>query len=527
MDRLAAAPAAETSLTRRGRMSTVADSVRSEWQGRWLLLLAVAMAAAAGLRGIADPWELGIRGSPSLYADAFVHGFLTEGFRALHFAPAYVFGTEDGNAILWYWHHPPLYYLYLAGVAELIGHHTWSLRLAQLLLFLPAVPLLYALVRHVACPAAAGVTALLFAAMPLVGYFGPMVLPDGAVLAFGLAASWAFVRHLADPRHSLVPVLATYFVATQLDFSGHLYGIAFFLLALGSQDQRRARRALGLLLLVSLASLALVVVQYGTLFGGPGGFLREFRAAVASSQGMPAPGEIAAAIGGWMDIWIGWPHVALALAGIGVGCMRGTQRPGAARSLLCGAALAAPGLLHVITLLPHAVRHDYWPLVGAGGITVLMAPLVGFAVDLVARRPLRHRACGCALLLACAAAIVHGVDVTHDTIEACRVDARLRESEPLIELGGMLQGDALALSSAPISVLGQFTGVPMHGDITTVAALESRLQFCRALSRSLRVAFVMPQGRQGEAPELEAWLTRCVAPREGRWWVVWRLPLRD
>lgn len=494
---------------------------------RWLLVLALALALAAGLHGIRGPWELGFRGTPGVYCSSFVHSSLTYGFRELHFAPAFVFSGETDHCIAWYWHHPPLYYLYLAAAALVLGHHEWSLRLAQLLLFLPSVPLLYLLVARIAGALPAGMAALLYVSIPLVGCYGPMVYADGAMLTFGIAATLAFLHHIDTGRRgSLWLAAGCHAILTQLDFLGHLFGVAWLLLALRAPSQARALRAVGVLCLVSFGSILLVAAHYGTFLGGPRGFFGAMVKMAANSydqrQEVGAAALVAAATG-WGGRLIGWPHVLLIGIAIAVRAGRAPGRPAVARLASLGGALTVPAILSCALFLPHAVAHECWPLIGMAGVAVVavITPLVG--LDLAQRGPRRSRIVGVLLVTASAFAVLSGVVATHRMVAAVQVDPRVRDSEPVQELREVVAGCALALSDLDAGVLGQFVGTLIHGNVDTVDALERRLRAIDEIGCAAPILFLMATAGRGQRPALETRLAELGSIEQRRYWTVWRL----
>ncbi|MEO6595490.1 MAG: glycosyltransferase family 39 protein, partial [Planctomycetota bacterium] len=207
-----------------------------------MLVVAAVVLLIASLRNLGEPWEQGMRGgAAAAYSDGAVAHTLAYGLGATLGMPTFIVEHDGEIERRVNWHHPPLYWLYLSLSAWLFGHHTGVLRVAHLLLFLPGLLALFALMRRRLGPVVAGVVALSFATCPLVAYFGPMVLQDGAVLGLGLVTLWRFQCHVDAPsKRSWFVTAALFFVLTSLDYTGYWWGMAMFGLALGAESRWRA-----------------------------------------------------------------------------------------------------------------------------------------------------------------------------------------------------------------------------------------------------------------------------------------------
>ncbi len=388
---------------------------RDERDGRVLLLLAILVSLTAALRDFTDPWDGGFKGAmTALYEDVFVRNHLSYGLSATHWSPAYVIHPEGGG--VWHWHHPPLYPLWLTAFAATLGHSEWVLRLAHLFLFLPGIPALYWLVRNVLDARTAGWAALLFASTPLVGYFGPMVCYDGALMSACILSAAMFWRHCNAPsRKNWLLAAACFFWTASIDFLGHFCGLGLFAMALLSSRPRAMAIDVLKMLPLSILAIAIVAFRYGSFLGGPFGFLREmatFSAYEQSRAGEVTHEALYVASHNVLVVFGSWPMLALAAAGMIVVAANGRspRRP----LLAVVAALLVPPICGSAITFKHFVDHPFWPMPWMAGIAALACVLPSLG-----HRWLREHAFGAqlrgALLAICgAAAVAHGAMITHE-----------------------------------------------------------------------------------------------------------------
>lgn len=349
--------------------------------GWWLFTLACLIFLVAGLRDVTTPWENGMRGAcGGGYTDGAVSQTLAYGLGVTLGTPAFI--TDDGGELIRSvnWHHPPGYWLFMSGCGWLLGQEPCALRLAQLALFLPGLFALFALARRSLGPVVAGLTTLLFTTSPLVAYFGPMVLQDGAVLSFGLLTMWSFDRHLVAPTaRSWWRTAACFFVTCSIDYPGYFWGLSMFALALIAPQRRRAIWSVFSFFPVSVLAFLVMALHYGLVLGGPLAFLEQLHEVFAAeaalvesvgSRALRASHELFVAYGNW-------PLFALALLG---GVLALFSRLGSWRATaLLGLVLSVPGLCNDTAMFGHALDHVFWSLQGFAGLAALGAvvPVAG------------------------------------------------------------------------------------------------------------------------------------------------------
>lgn len=404
-----------------------------------LLAVALALAAWQCFADVGAPWGHGFRDFGAGRWSAFwAHNHVDLGLSVTRGIPVEVYSTDPATGVVqpqWNWHHPPLYALYLAACAAVFGQTEAVLRIAHGLLFLLLFPAVHALVRRAGHPVLAGVAALLLATSPYVALFGPMVLQDGAVLAIGLATIACFQSHLERPsRAGFWRVAALLFVACSLDIPGYFVGPALFVLALASERRGDGIRAVLLLFPVTLVAFAVMAVHYGTVLGGPLGFLRAM-VGLAGEEGGRVVGRSLgdAAVGSvrFVGVELGaWGLSLLAAMGLLLGL---ATRDAAVRRLWwVGIAAIVPGLLNCALFPGHAVTHAFWPLLLVGALAPLAAivPLAGWR--LWRRSGWPSRAAGACFGALTAIALVAGLLQTRTLLaEDARVPPRLDSLERL------------------------------------------------------------------------------------------------
>lgn len=493
--------------------------------GGILLAVAFALGLAAGLHDVTGPWESGLRGAGAFYTDSFVEAFLARGICQMHGIPGFLVQGPNGATVLHDWHHPPIYWLYLTLVASVLGNEPAVLRLGHLLLWLPSIGILFVLVRCIAGSLVAGCTSVLHVAVPMTGYFGPMLLPEGAATTAGLATLWLLHRHLERPSLGrLLVTCAAYFVTTQFDFISHLWGIAALILTMDSCWSWRSIKAVLALLCVSILSACLNAVHYGFLFGGPLQFLQELMriASNASAAALPIENlDATAAIEAWAWQWIGMPHLVLAVVGLGVAwSWSATSR----RAIVLAAACGSAGVAACVLTPHHAVLHAFWPLQGMTGLAVLGAFVPAAGVVGLMQRRWSLRMLGAVACLGGIGAVGSGVWATHLQIATCAVDPRAVQLPENRELKDLLRGCSMAISHDELGDRGQLVGVAIFGGIDTPAELE--LMWGLATKGPVRGngAYVLATNSGGlpTSRELLERLGEIGTPVHGEYWLVYR-----
>jgi len=480
-----------------------------------LFALSCLILLVAGLRDVTKPWERGMRGvCGGGFTDGAVSQTLAYGLGVTLGTPAFI-TDDDGELIRGVnWHHPPGYWLFLSGCAWLFGHETCVLRLVQLVLLLPGLLALFALARRRLGALVAGITTLLFTTNPVVAYFGPMVVQDGAVLSFGLVTMWSFDRHLVAPTpRSWWRTAVCFFATTSLDHPGHFWGLAMFGLALIAPRRRQAIWSVFSFFPVSVLAFLVMALHYGLVLGGPLVFLEllltVFTDEAARVESAPVGSSVLAASHELFVAYGNGPCFALALLG---GTLALCSRHGSARAIArLGLVLLVPGVCCEMAMFAHALEHVFWPMQGFAGLAALGAIVPAAGVQLRSTAVAGKRWLGSVLLAATVGTALFGTLWTHVVIG--RWEFVENGSIAIIEKAlPHLRGCSMTLTSAPHVANGYFRHTHVWYSITTPEGLEAMLALGRAVGSRGTLAFVVhPDHRNSPLTQLLDTKARAIA----------------
>lgn len=482
------------------------DDVRRQQIGWACLIAAAAILLIACLRNIGDPWENGMRGSAAArYSDVAVAHTLRYGLGVTLGMPAFVFEAENGDLLRNVNdHHPPGYWLYLAGWAWVFGNTAPVLRAAHLVLFLPGLLGLFLLVRRRAGPIGAGLVSLLFATCPLVAYFGPMVLQDGAVLSGGLLTLWRFQCHLDRPsRRNWLYTAALFFMTVSWDFSGYWWGLAMFVLALGQAGRGRAVLWVMSFFPVSVLAFAVLAMHYGLEHGGPMGYVGELLKLLNLSARPDAvadwrPGvSMERFLTAMHVLWIGYGNqFVLASAVLGAVVTVFVGGLVARRLAVVGLAMMVPGILNYVGLPRHAVEHEFWSMHGFAGLCALAAltPIAG--IRLIVARGAARTVAGVLLLSLFAFTLVWGEVATHRAITDCQY-VESDTIEVIQKALPHLTRCQTTLSSASVVSQVQYEHTSVFFGVVDEVALEGYLRLGRMMKMRGQIGFVVHPRHRG------------------------------
>jgi 4-amino-4-deoxy-L-arabinose transferase-like glycosyltransferase len=459
-----------------------------------LLALSCLIFLVAGLRDVTQPWEKGLRGvGGGGYTDGAVSQTLAYGLGVTLGTPAWI-TDDDGELIRSVnWHHPPGYWLFMSGCVWLLGHEPCVFRLVQLAIFLPGLLALFAFAKRRLGAPAAGLTTLLFTTNPLVAYFGPMVLHDGAVLSFGLLTLWSFDRHLLAPTaRSWWRTAAFFFVTTSIDYPGYFWGLAMFALALIAPQRRRAIWSVFSFFPVSVLAFLVMALHYGLVLGGPLVFLEQlvgvFKDEAARVHPTPTGERVLAASRELLVAYGNWASFVLALLGCALALF---SRRGSWRAIATlGLVLCVPGVCNEVAMFEHALDHVFWPLQGFAGVAALGAIVPVAGAHLRSSAVAASRRLGSVLIATTAGLALFGTVWTHVVIG--RFAFVENGSIAIIEKAlPHLRGCSTTLTSAPEVANVYFGHTRVWYSITTPEHLEAMLAFGRAIEGRGTIAFVV------------------------------------
>ena len=470
-----------------------------------LLAAALAVALAAGLLDVGAPWEDGFKGTNGgAYTYRFLQHHLQLGLAVTR--GACVKGVDPRtHELVLSLNHPATYVLLHLPAAALFGLTEATVRVVALLLYLPAVPILWWLARRLLGAPAAGACALLFASTPMVAYYGPMAVHDGPLLALFPLVAGAFLAHVDAPTRATRRLLAGAVLATcLLDWSGAFLLPLLTLLLPATSDPRRAWRVLlGLAPLAGLA-VALLFAHTAFILGGVRAAGEQWAGLFLFSQAPHAgwPTVIAGEATDGVTL-LGPLRLALAAAGLllalGLRGEGGRMR----RAALVGLALLLPGLFNIALFPAHAEVHDFWSMMAVPGLALLAALPVAAAW----RTPSAAARAAALLLLGFAA--VTGTLQARDVVR--------RQATTLHRDVGVLldrwygPGDVVA-SSLNLTLTDVYTQAMILGPITTPEQVRQLYADYAPPAFTGQLGFLLPR-RERDSPLARA-LGELAAPEE-------------
>ncbi|MBX3464005.1 MAG: glycosyltransferase family 39 protein [Planctomycetes bacterium] len=474
--------------------------------GRVLLAIAYVILLVACLRNIGDEWEGGARGgNGARYSHIAVQHTVHYGLGATLGTPAFITEVDGKLEREVNWHHPPVYWLYLAAWCWPLGVTPPVMRIATVVLLLPSVLWLFQLLRRRCGELHAGVGSLLYAACPHVAYYGPMVLQDGPALSAGIATALCFQRYLDAPgRGRFWATAAAFFVACSIDFTGYWWGPALLVLGLAHERRRLAIRAIVGLFFVAVVAGAAWVIHCGLAMDGVAALVElmyaTFHLEQHYSKTVVTPERLARAMD---DLWLVHGNlVAASIGGLGLLAMPFVREKSLRQMAVVGVALLVPGLLNCGVMWQHTIDHIYWPLQGFAGVSVLAAILPSLGLGLVQGYGWR-RAAGAGLVALGAFTTVWGIAKTHYVISKHELAIRNDTAETITKAMPHLEGCSWTLTSAPSIAQPMFGHTTVWYDIDTPAKLQTVLDYARYHKMRATVGVVVhPNHRDSDLPTL-------------------------
>jgi hypothetical protein len=202
-------------------------------------LFATTLICAAAFRLVAldRPFHYDEEATSGSFYGVLARNYVRRPWTETHGIPVLTVGSLSGVPVTFYYDHPPLVPLLIFPMYKMFGVGEWQTRLPTSVATVLAIGVLYRLMRRFGTERAAVIAAAVFAATPMVLYFGgqPEVLGMPLVL-FALLAIHAYLTFhreanraafarlvgaftlaaISDwPAFILVPVLAGHFVATR------------------------------------------------------------------------------------------------------------------------------------------------------------------------------------------------------------------------------------------------------------------------------------------------------------------------
>ena len=351
---------------------------------RVLLLIVLVYAIAFRLITLNRPFYYDDEATGSFYG-VIARNYLQFPWKQTHGIPVVTVGHPPGVAVSFYPDHPPLVPLLIVPVYKMFGIGEWQTRLPSSIASVLTVAVLYLLMRHVGSERAALVASALFAATPMVLYFGgqPEVLGMPLVL-FALATVFAYVIfHRETTWPSFAVLIGAFTLAAVSDWPAFVL-IPVLVAHFGATQPRRQWRWM-----VALCGYAGVV------------FLLQY-VYVAVAAELPWNWMVPlfmhrSALGGdtpftardWLRIAWSYnlhrhslPLIAATLAWVVLEVARPGRRPGA----VAGRLLLAWAALHVVIGRQGVYNHEWWWWPLTPGIAIASALLADRALAIFERR---------------------------------------------------------------------------------------------------------------------------------------------
>jgi hypothetical protein len=172
----------------------------------------IVLAVATLWFGLAAAWELFGPLLAGHYASSASMGIIGENMLRWKIAgPVWEYTTSRPSPALYYCHHPWGIFWTTAAFLKVFGHHDFVCRLPAVLLSVATPPLLYGVARSIWRPAAGAMAALSFTVLPIALSFANFNALEVPVIAWGLLATWGFVRftQTSRRRYLWIAVLGT------------------------------------------------------------------------------------------------------------------------------------------------------------------------------------------------------------------------------------------------------------------------------------------------------------------------------
>jgi hypothetical protein len=179
---------------------------------------------------ISRPWINGADFNGAVWSQA-AHNILRAGLvETAGASSGFYFGPLPIPPWGYYLHHPPLLHLGIAILFEIFGEHEWVARLIPIGCSFMSMVFLWLLVRSCAGPAAATLSAAVFAFLPMQLHYGTMVNFEPCVLMLILGALLCLRWHGITVRTAWkYGALAFVIVGLWVDWAMHLFVIALCL----------------------------------------------------------------------------------------------------------------------------------------------------------------------------------------------------------------------------------------------------------------------------------------------------------
>lgn len=222
------------------------------------------------LWGVSLPY-VGIYNANNNYLALAAKNFLKFGFESLHFLPTYIVASDLPQSVLYYLHHPVLFFWLETIPFALFGNGNWVVHLVPFLFALGSIVVLYRIVLEISDKSTARWTALFALLFPMTSFFWKYMMFEQASLFFTLLCLLFFLKR------NLVGLFFAAALGGATDWYGIylLFGLSYLYIA---QKGNRAAMRSGIVVfllgaMLGLSTYVVALVGSGNIFAAYEGFL--------------------------------------------------------------------------------------------------------------------------------------------------------------------------------------------------------------------------------------------------------------
>ena len=198
---------------------------------RHALILALVLLYTAGFQLVVldRPFAYDMEGAAASEIGIWARNYLRFDWAQTRGMPVLTVGQHSTAPIVLHPDHPPLIPLLVAAFYAGFGVGEWQARLPMSIMLIAAVCVLYRLLARTATRRAGVVAATVFAACPMMLFFGGMPDPSGTpLILFILLSVVGYLRFHAEPRLStFMPFFAAFGIASLCDWPGYVIAPVF------------------------------------------------------------------------------------------------------------------------------------------------------------------------------------------------------------------------------------------------------------------------------------------------------------
>jgi hypothetical protein len=492
-------------------------------QRRYLLLLALILLYSVGFRLLVldRPFYYNAEATGCFYG-VLARNYLQFDWTETHGMPILTVGHIPAVPLVFYRHHPPLVPLLIVPLYALFGVGEWQTRLPTALVTIAAVLVMYLLLNRFSTRRIALIATALFAATPMILYYGglPEVVGTQLIL-FILLSLMAYLHFLRQPRvRTFVLWLFAFSLAALTDWPAFVFVPVLFIHFLITQPRHYWPWIFAFCLAAS-AIFATLYIYIALATNAPWGWMTEplsNRTAISSTSTFTLTQWLMTALKfnltrhtlpilslvvGWMIVYSWRLH---------------RSQPGATIARL----LLAWGILHVLVGRQGVYIHEWWWFPLTPGLVIAAALHLDALLRFLKRRALSRAANATAafLILLFALWTARGSWIEFNSIQK-------RHSFTTLELGQAIQAAAPNPNDIAMLVHGGadpqlwfYGNRPLRLDVQSIQDFQRRFEddqvdlvyYFQQPWKAAPAGIVFPVHRRHEQADLLAYLQQRYAP---------------